>query len=249
VLILALETSSLAGSVALLEGEQVLAERQLPADRRSAVTLAPTIDELLKAAKRQPAEVRLVAVTVGPGSFTGLRVGVTTAKTFAYAAGCEVLGVDTLEVIAAQAATVLPSPLGGEGSGVRGESAAAVEIHSILDAQRKELYLARFRSSGDELTLLEPSRIIAVDAWLRSLSPGTVVTGPAMARFLDRLPSGVAAAPAEFREPRASTVGRLALRDYERGRRNDLWKLAPQYLRPSAAEEKVGQVFNLPEDK
>ena len=220
-LILALETSSLAGSVALLDGDNVLAESLLPADRRSAVSLAPAIESLLRSAGRRAAEVQLVGVTVGPGSFTGLRVGVTTAKTFAYAAGCEVLGVDTLEAIAAQA-----------------DVAEAREIHAVFDAQRKELYLARFRAAGVQLTRLEPNRITAAEAWLESLVPGTLVSGPGLARWESRLPAGIIAAPSEHREPRATTVGRLAYREYQIGRRDDLWKLAPHYLRPSAAEER-----------
>jgi tRNA A37 threonylcarbamoyladenosine modification protein TsaB len=131
---------------------------------------------------------------------------------------------------------------------VRGYDAAKLEIHALLDAQRKELYLARFRVSTDQLIRLEPNRIVAADAWLDSLRAGVVVTGPGLGRVEDRLPAGVVAAPVEQRQPHASTVGQLAVREYQRGRRDDLWKLAPQYLRPSAAEEKVGQVSNLPKN-
>ena len=101
-IVLALETSALAGSVALFHGDRLLVQRELDSTRRSAQTLAPALAELLAAAGLTPRDVRLVATTVGPGSFTGLRVGVTTAKTFAYAVGAEVLGLNTLEVIAAQ---------------------------------------------------------------------------------------------------------------------------------------------------
>jgi tRNA threonylcarbamoyladenosine biosynthesis protein TsaB len=284
VLILALETSSQAGSVALLdcraastwegeapaepqastregeapaepqastrEGEapaepqallgkpavapdcdNVLSHRALAADRRSAQTLIPAMAYVLSAAGRMSADVSLVAVTVGPGSFTGLRVGVTAAKSFAYATGCECLGVDTLEVIAEQAP--------------RNEASAA-EIQAVLDAQRKELYLARFRIDGCELVRLEENRIVPVERWLADLVPGTVVTGSGINRLVDRLPAGVVAIDPRLREPQAATVGRLAWRQYQAGRRDDLWKLAPKYLRLSAAEEKVGQVFNLP---
>src|SRR5687768_12135976 len=101
--ILALETSGLSGEVALLEGERVIAEQWLDPGQRTARSLAPGMKQILQTAGWQPRDVQLVAVTIGPGSFTGLRVGVTAAKTLAYAVGCEVMGVDTLEVIAAQA--------------------------------------------------------------------------------------------------------------------------------------------------
>jgi tRNA threonylcarbamoyladenosine biosynthesis protein TsaB len=187
--------------------------------------LAPAIAQVLAEAGKRPADVGLVAVTVGPGSFTGLRVGVTTAKTFAYAAGCECLGVDTLEVIAAQV------PLGKQSSG---------ELHVVLDAQRKELFLARFHSDGCALVRLEENRIVPADQWLVGLAPGTTVTGPGINRLIDRLPASVVAAPELHRDPQAATVGQLAWREYQAGRRDDLWKLTPKYLRVSAAEEKVG---------
>ncbi|MCA9264481.1 MAG: tRNA (adenosine(37)-N6)-threonylcarbamoyltransferase complex dimerization subunit type 1 TsaB, partial [Planctomycetales bacterium] len=102
--VLALETSSFHGSVALLDGQMLLASRALPDDSRSAESLAPTIREVLTSVGVTPRAIELVAVTVGPGSFTGLRVGVTTAKTFAYAVSAAVVGVNTLEVLANQVA-------------------------------------------------------------------------------------------------------------------------------------------------
>jgi tRNA threonylcarbamoyladenosine biosynthesis protein TsaB len=227
VLILALETSSQAGSVALLDRDTVLSQRRLPADLRSAQTLAPAMAQAFAETNLQPGDVRLVAVTVGPGSFTGLRVGVTAAKSFAYAVGAEVLGIDTLEAAAQQAANVL----------ARASSRAMID--AILDAQRKELFLGCFALEGERLTRLDENRIVPAEQWLANLQPGTVVTGPGVNRLLDRLPPGVTSADETLREPRAVTVGRLAWEQYNHGRRDDLWKLAPQYLRASAAEEKA----------
>jgi tRNA threonylcarbamoyladenosine biosynthesis protein TsaB len=226
VLILAIETSAQAGSVALLADESLVTQVVLPADRRSAQSLAPAIDELLRSAGVKPAELGFVATTIGPGSFTGLRVGVTTAKTLAYAVGCQCLGVDTLEVIALQ---------------VAGERSPDQELQVVLDAQRKELFLARFRLEGSEPVRLGENTIVPAGDWLASLQPGTLVSGPGLTRLVDKIPAGVLVAPVELREPTAAAVGQLAHRDYERGRRDDLWKLIPQYLRPSAAEEKAGR--------
>ena len=253
-LILALETSSQAGSVALFSGQvagvvvsdSVLSQRVLSAERRSAQSLAPAIAQVLAEAGIRAADVGLVAVTIGPGSFTGLRVGVTTAKTFAYAIGCECLGVDTLEVIAWQVPK--PRPVVGVQLGAfvqdpgpdLADDSTGSEIHAVLDAQRKELFLARFRWDGSVPIRLEENRIVPADQWLSGLAPGTTVTGPGIKRLLDRLPAGVIAASELHRDPQAATVGRLAWRDYQAGRRDDLWMFAPKYLRPSAAEEKVG---------
>jgi tRNA threonylcarbamoyladenosine biosynthesis protein TsaB len=241
-LTLAFDTSGFAGSVAVLDGSRLLHEIALDADRGSARTLAPAIAGVLKIAGLEPAQIKLVATTVGPGSFTGLRVGVTTAKTFAYAVGADMLGISTLEAIA---------------HGVPSEvlSGAPREFHSILDAQRRELFLGRFHCDGsnktvnpvgqaDHLPILarsEPDKIVAADEWLTSLTAGTVVTGTGITKIEQRLPSGVVAVPESNRQPRASIIGRLACRDYRLGRRDDLWKLAPLYLRPSYAEEKAAK--------
>jgi tRNA threonylcarbamoyladenosine biosynthesis protein TsaB len=238
VLTLAFDTSGFSGSVALVDGESVLDERDLVAERRSAQTLAPAIADLLAAQGLQPQQIRLVATTIGPGSFTGLRVGVTTAKAFAYAVGAEVIGISTLEAIACG----VPCELW------RDKSQPFV-IDAVLDAQRGELFVARFRGDSGpgnsdglpRLTRSSPDQIMAAEAWLAGLPAGTVVTGPGLKRVEARLPAGVAVVPADRREARASVVGRLAWRDYAAGRRDDLWKLAPVYLRPSYAEEKAGK--------
>src|SRR4029078_6236163 len=100
-------------------GTRLIGQALLIGDERTAQVLAPTIQRLLAQAEWSPKSVELVAVTVGPGSFTGLRIGVTTAKAFAYAVGADVLGVNTLEALALLA-TPLASPL-----------------WTILDAQRQ----------------------------------------------------------------------------------------------------------------
>jgi len=230
VLILAFDTSGFAGSAALLDGPVLLAEETLDREQRSAQTLAPAIARLLAGQRIQASQIGLVATTVGPGSFTGLRVGVTTAKTLAYAAKAEVIGLSTLEVIAHQSPPELLA-------------AGPREIHAVLDAQRKELFVGRFRCPDDagNIARLESDRIIAADAWRQSLPAGAIVTGTGIDKLLDRLPAGITVVPPALREPQAATVGRLAWRDYERGRRDDLWKLAPTYLRPSYAEEKAAR--------
>ena len=234
-LILAIDTSGHAGSVALLDGDRLVAEVGLDSGCRSAQTLAPAIVSILAEQSRAPSEVSLVATTIGPGSFTGLRIGVTAAKTFAYATGAGVLGVSTLEALAHQA--TFDRLVGLES-----------EIHAVLDAQRQEVYLGRFAvepvaNAGEQLpqlTRLEGDHIVAAQAWLSSLSPGTVVTG-GIERLLDRLPTAVTVVAPPLRDVQAATVGRLAWRDYQLGRRDDLWKLAPVYLRPSYAEEKASR--------
>jgi tRNA threonylcarbamoyladenosine biosynthesis protein TsaB len=220
--ILALETTETIGGVAAALDGKLLAELQLNPLKRSAAALAPAMRELLKTVGWRPGDVQLVAVTIGPGSFTGLRVGVTTAKTFAYAVGAEVLGVDTLQVIAA---------------GVPAETPA---VSAAMDAQRGDVVAQRFcRNASGWIEPAGPQELLAVNAWLAGLTPGTAAAGPILEKLSGRLPEGVSAVDAQYWHPRAAGVARLAAWLYAAGRRDDVWSLVPRYSRRSAAEEKI----------
>jgi tRNA threonylcarbamoyladenosine biosynthesis protein TsaB len=221
--IVALETSDQPGQVALLEGDRVVARWALPTDRRSAQTLAPAIRTLLGQADWTPAAVQLVAVSIGPGSFTGLRVGVALAKAFAYATGSEVMGVNALEAIARQADS--PAP----------------RLWSLVNAYRQQLFVGRFAARAGSLRWTDEPRVVDIDTWLTQVAPGDAVTGPGTACIAARLPEGVVRVAAENWTPRAETIGLLAWEQYQQGHRDDVWRLSPLYLRGSAAEEKARQ--------
>jgi len=219
--ILALETTEAIGTVAALEDGNLFCEHRLASHQRSAESRARGVKTLLEKVGGKPAEGELVAVTIGPGSFTGLRVGVTTAKTFAYSVGAEVLGIDTLEAIAAR---------------------APAEVHCLwtaVDAQRGQVVASLFRRGPDGwFVAATPAQLLDAKAWLAGLAPETLVTGPVLRKLAERVPKHVTLLPSEFWGPTAATVGLLAARDYARGRRGDVWSLVPHYSRPSAAEEK-----------
>ena len=226
-----METSSKEGSVALLENESVLGRHSIPTGQ-TARQLVPALAQLLSDRGIAAGQIHLIAVSTGPGSFTGLRVGVTTAKTLAYAIGCDLVGIDTLDAIAAQAPAA-----GGVGVG---------ELHIVMDAQRRELFLGRYGRAGGDLGSTAaswqrqgPTELIAAEAWLAQLGPQVLVAGPGLKRLADRIPSHVEAADAQLWEPRAETIGSLAIAAWKSGRRDDLWKLVPTYIRPSYAEEKI----------
>ncbi|MGA2067250.1 MAG: tRNA (adenosine(37)-N6)-threonylcarbamoyltransferase complex dimerization subunit type 1 TsaB [Thermoguttaceae bacterium] len=219
--ILALETTEAIGSVAAAAGDKLLAQQQLNPAQRSAQSLAPAIRALLEEVGWRPGDVELVAVSVGPGSFTGLRVGVTTAKVFAYAVGAGVLGINTLEVIAAAAPPEVTS------------------LHAVMEAQRGDVVAQAFRRDPNGwLQPAGPAPLVPLRAWLAGLPPGAIVSGPGLVRAGD-LPPGVAALDPAYWAPTAANVARLAQRHYAAGRRDDLWGLIPHYSRRPAAEEKV----------
>ena len=223
--ILAIESSDRHASVATLWGDEtgtrLIGQSLLSGDERTAQMLAPTIQQSLAAADWSPKSVELVAITVGPGSFTGLRVGVTTAKAFAYATGAEVLGINSLEALALQAAH------------------STVPLWTILDAQRQELFAAKFIVNEQfEIRAEHETCIIRQDKWLANLEPGDRVIGSALKRLSLRLPAGIEVLPEHLWHPVATAVGQLAWKNYQAGRRDDVCKLLPNYYRPSAAEEK-----------
>ncbi len=220
--VLALETTETAAGLAAFRDCNLLLEMDLDPNQRSARSLAPGVRELLGRVGWRTSELDLVAVGIGPGSFTGVRVGVTTAKVLAYAAGAEVLGVETPATIAAA---------------VPGE---VQHLSVVLDAQRGQLVTQRFHRGPDQrLVAGQPWQLMAIDAWLESLAPGVAVAGPVLRRLADRIPDHVWLLAPAFWSPRAATVGRLAVADHALGRRDDLWKLLPIYFRRSAAEEKL----------
>ncbi len=220
--ILAIETTEPLGSVAAANDGKLLAELELDSNSRSAQSLAPGIKALLRQLGWRPQEVDLVAVTRGPGSFTGLRVGLTTAKVFAYAAGAEIRGVDTLETIASAVPDELPT------------------VSVAVDAQRGEVVAGVFHRRGDGVIQpTGPSKLVALDDWLGGLEAGTAIAGPILRKCAQRVPDHLVVLDESYWAPRAATVARLAARDHAAGRRDDIWSLVPRYSRRSAAEEKL----------
>ncbi len=219
--ILAIETVDRTGSVAALEGPTLLEERRLEAGRRSGQSLAPAIAALLSQVGWRAADVELLAVASGPGSFTGLRIGITTAKTFAYAAPCELVGVPTLLAIASRIAPDVQ------------------RVWVVLDAQRGELFAAEFaRTAEGQLSEMTATHVVPAGEWLASLAPGAVGTGPGLERFAERLPEGVIAATPSLWGPTAAAVGKMGLALYWAGQRTTALDLVPRYFRRAAAEEK-----------
>ena len=221
-IILGVETSGATGSIALQHGGRCLEERFLPElGRRHAQSLVPEVVALLARHDLSPMQLDAVAVSVGPGSFTGLRIGVTFAKTLAYAAGADLAAVETFEAIAAN-------------------TPAAPSVAVVADAQRKGLVLGRYdRAVSGRFVRREPPRLIAVDQLPAEMKGIALLNGPAIDRIESpgELPLEIAAVPLRF--PRASAVARLGEGQLDRGESAEPWTLEPLYVRKSAAEEKV----------
>lgn len=226
-LILALETSGLQGSIALSRGG-VITSRQLAREgRRHAQTLTLEIHELLRDEQVTPQDLAAVAVSLGPGSFTGLRVGLVCAKTLAYALECRLVGVETYQAVATCVASH--------------DAAAAVDGARLLvigDAQRGDMFLAEYvRQTGRGWVRQGEHRIVPAETWLAALEPADIVVGPGVTRVPDGATrAGVIREPWSI-QPSAASICELAQARIAAGAVDDPWTLAPIYLRPSAAEE------------
>jgi tRNA threonylcarbamoyladenosine biosynthesis protein TsaB len=218
--LLILETSCSTGQVALARGNTILAVRWLDEARRHARDLIPALAELLQAQDWKARDLDAVFVSRGPGSYTGLRIGIMTAKTLAYATGCALLGIDTFHAIALQA----PSQ--------------AMQIDVIADAQKDKVYVQRFRRSLQEekWTAQGTLTIQAFADWLGTAGQSGWISGPGIKGNEERL-VGRCLVDATLREPRAESILHLGLERWKRGDTDDINGLEPLYLRPSAAEE------------
>jgi tRNA threonylcarbamoyladenosine biosynthesis protein TsaB len=240
---LGIETIATAGSVALLCGSEVVDERPLPVDLRSARTLAGVVRDMWHQAGKPT--ISLVGVAHGPGSFTGLRVGVTTAKALAYAWQASLLGVNALDTIAAQ------TPVATIDSTIANLPSRSMpaELHVVLDAQRKELFLAEFECAAGAWQRRGDDTIVAGSRWLEVLASCAVAqrivwaAGPGLAKWQNQLPAEICRTEPNHWHPRAATIARLARHRWQKSTKdgpdiNELWTLKPHYLRPSYAEEK-----------
>lgn len=228
--LLALETSGRSASAALIvgagDGVEVVAEQETPAAMRSAQTLLPTVHALLRSSGWGAGDLERIAVAAGPGSFTGLRVGVVAAKTLAFALRIPLVGVNTLRALAEEFR--------------RADEAG--RVWAILDAQRHELFAAPFDSTAPFASTEADNartRIVSVEQWMRGLAPGDVVTGPPLGKLAPLLPTGVRTVSHERWAPTATAVGRAAVKALAAGEPSDVLGLVPFYLRASAAEEKA----------
>lgn len=225
---LAIETSGPGGSVALGLGDHVLDSRAIGDDRPHAVELLPAIADLCHGHAIKPTAIAAVFVSIGPGSFTGLRIGVTAARMIALAVGARVVAVPTLDAIAQNALVVSDPP---------------DRVAVLVDAKRGCAYGAafvrqtpRFYTCVDDPVELDPAEFLAAQA---VIEPTCAVLGPGVVPYEQIVSdSGLRALPKSLSVPRAEAVyvlgRRLAVHDAPGSFRTIL----PNYIRVPTAEEK-----------
>jgi tRNA threonylcarbamoyladenosine biosynthesis protein TsaB len=220
-LVLGIETATALGGVALvsrdgaLAGETTLLGRESHAER-----LLPALERLLAALGVALGDLAAVAVSIGPGSFTGLRTGIATAKGLALALGVPLYGVPTLEALAANAPP---------GSGT---------VCALLAARRGEAFAALFAAGAGGPERACADGVVALDALGAWLPDGCLLVGeppPPVAAAARAGERGLRLAAAHLNHPRAAAVALAGLTALAAGRPTEIASLAPRYIRPPDA--------------
>jgi len=221
--LLVVETSDRPGHVAVAHGSQLLAVRRLDEARRHARDLAPAVADLLSQQHWKARDLQAVVVSLGPGSYTGLRVGIMSAKALAYATDCALCGVETFQAIALAA----------------GPEVNDLEV--LADAQQDRVYWQRFQrtTAGGRLEAVAALQIRDVEEWLRNRSGTSCVGGPWLRMGRGRLPADVPTLPPDACHPRIDCLLHVGWQRLQQGQRDDPWIVEPLYLRRSSAEEKA----------
>jgi tRNA threonylcarbamoyladenosine biosynthesis protein TsaB len=220
---LAIETAGRDGSVALVEDGAVVAEAVFSGGFKHASGLLPLVDRLIRERNWRPRDLDHLYVSVGPGSFTGIRIGVTVAKTLALATPVRLVAVPTLAVVV--------------------ENAPTDAIHAVvlLDAKRGQVFTARFERTVEGWVEREPAHLDSL-ATVLARSPRTAhLLGEGIPHHVESIPTddpGIILTAPEQWLPRASVVARIGARLAAAGRFIDPDALLPTYLRMAEAEEK-----------
>jgi len=218
--LLAIDTSTNRALVALARGD-VRRESHHEGGGRHGRDLLPAIAGLLESAGLTPQDLDAIAVGLGPGSYTGLRVGLTAAKTLAFALGKPLVGVESFAAVAPNA------PL------------EARSIYVIGDAQRGDLYVARFTKEpeDDSPRSLGPIEVVEMTSWVASLEPGSCVLGANLDRLRVNWPEHVLLGTSDQGHPSTDALIDLGLAAIRSGRLVSPHAIEPSYIRRSAAED------------
>ncbi len=224
--ILGIDTSTKYAGVALVEDGIVLAQSSLQFMASHSEKLLPEIVHILEIMKTPLETIDYFAVSVGPGSFTGLRVSVSTVKGLAFATGKGVIPVSTLEVLA------------------RGLPFVETLICPILDARKKEVYTALFKWEGEKLIRIKKDSVIKIESLRSWLSEKTIFVGDGVDLYKNQLSQFLGEralfAKPPYNIPLPSLVALIGEERAKEGNFISAKDLQPLYLRKSEAEIKFG---------
>lgn len=223
--ILGIDTATWIASVGLRIGQALVAEKSQAASGSHAVSLLELIEETLRTAGIAVHDLDAIAVSSGPGTFTGLRVSLSVAKGLAYATGARLVGVPTLEALARSVADQ-ESP-----------------ICALLDARKGEVYAACFQPTREGLRRLTADLLLTPEALLEQLPAPCVILGDGVSRYGEflrhRVKTPMTLLSPDAYGPRGGVVALMGAERLQAGESDDLSRLEPTYIRPPDAELKA----------
>lgn len=219
---IAIETSGRIGSAALAESGQVLSQQTFPHGLQHAAKLIPLLDALLQTKGWKPADLDEIYLSIGPGSFTGLRVGVTIAKVLAMTTRARIVPVPSLRVLAENA------------------PADAQNILILLDARRGSVFAAHYQRAAHGLIERQSAHLDTLDHALADLPHPTFCLGEGVKIFHRELSAhpGLIIAPPDTAQPHATATARIGWAMARADHFADPYTLTPLYLRKPEAQEK-----------
>jgi tRNA threonylcarbamoyladenosine biosynthesis protein TsaB len=222
--VLGIETSGLIGNIAVCDGSKVVARKSYGKNFSHGKEIISSLESLFNEVKWEPGDIDLIAVSTGPGSYTGLRVGVTCAKTLSYGLGKPVIDVPTLDVLVENV-----------------KDTSAKTICPVLDAKRKSVYACIYERSSNENRKTTDFLIILPDSLIEILPESTLIFGDGIAPYREIFTQKdlTIVEDEKLCIADAADVARLGLKRYEQGIRCEINALAPLYLRKSEAEEQL----------
>jgi tRNA threonylcarbamoyl adenosine modification protein YeaZ len=222
-----IETTARRGGIALACGDKIVASQALAADRDYASDLVPTAEALCRQAGWSPRQVEQVHVSIGPGSFTGTRIGVTFAKTLALAAGAKVVAVPTFEAIALNSLEISPVP---------------ANLVVLMDARQGQVFAEVFRLKGDGrgYETVRPGELVVLSDLAATFRHPVMVLGDGVAVHRKALlEAGGMLAGEEFSVARVQMAHRVGWRMAREGRFSEVDALIPVYYRLPTPVERL----------
>ena len=218
--VLLLETSGSSGIVALGFGSTIVAHRVLEIAKRHVSDMAPAIAEMLKECGWEAKNLDAIATGIGPGSYTGLRIGLMSARTLAMMTGARLLGISTFEILAQHCLDV---------------GHAKVEI--IADAQQDKIYAQHFENNNSQLISASELKIVSTAEWVANRDISFAIAGPGVPKVIPLVPANQGMVVEQSGDINKESFLALALKKLFSHHSDDPLSLQPLYLRRSSAEE------------
>jgi tRNA threonylcarbamoyl adenosine modification protein YeaZ len=220
--ILGIDTSSLAASISVIEDNKLICEYTINTKKTHSQKLMLMIENMFKISDLEMKDIDLIAVCEGPGSFTGLRIGMSTAKAISHANNIDIVGVNSLELLAGNM------------------NLCEKNICSILDAQKTQVYMGQYKYEGEKLVELKNIDVVEIDDLVEELKKSCdewVIVGEAVYKYEDKLKDVAIIPSPSHNVNRASSLCVIAMQKYKENINvNDCYSINPVYIRKSQAE-------------